>query len=154
MRAVAHVDVLHEGRGLELVEGVQEHSARSGLHAGENNPCLFKHQEPGVSIMVHGDGFTAVGPEENLKTARAILGNKYKIKVEVLGNKKGQTKELRNLNKVVRLTAAAVELEADSRHAELTIRDLELQVAKISTVAGPKRQSSYASMGNKHFITK
>jgi hypothetical protein len=49
--------------------------------------------------MVHGDDFIAVGSEKNLKTTRAILKNKYKIKVEVLGDKKDQTTELRILNK-------------------------------------------------------
>ena len=114
-----------------------------------NNPCLFMNHKLDVSIMVHGDDFIAVGPEQNLKATRTILENKYKIKVEVLGDKNGQTSELRILNKVVRLTKEGVELEADPRHVELTVRDLGLQDSRISLVPGAKeikpRGSSDAS---------
>ena len=110
----------------------------AGFVQGKANPCLFQHGGLRVSIMVHGDDFVAVGPEENLKTTRAALENKYKIKVEVLGKREGQTEELRILNKVVRLTATGIELEADPRHAELTIRDLKLEHAKVSSVPGAK----------------
>ena len=111
---------------------------KSGFIQGKNNPCLFQNKEIDVSIMVHGDDFIAVGSEKNLKTTRAILEDKYKIKVEVLGDKKDQTMELRILNKVVRLTHEGVELEADPRHVELTVRDLGLADARVSTVPGAK----------------
>ena len=71
---------------------------KSGFIQGKNNPCLFQNKTIDVSIMVHGDDFIAFGSEKNLKTTRAILEDKYKIKVEVLGDKKEQTKELRILN--------------------------------------------------------
>ena len=45
---------------------------------------------------------------------------------------------MRILNKVIRLTEKGVELEADPRHVELTIRALGLEDAKISTVPGAK----------------
>ena len=111
---------------------------KAGFVQGKSNPCLFRHEELDVSIMAHGDDFIAVGSEKNLKTTRAVLEDKYKIKVEVLGNKKEQTEELRILNKVVRLTETGVELEADPRHVELTVRDLNLKDAKCSTVPGAK----------------
>ena len=72
---------------------------------------MFRNEELDVSIMVHGDDFVAVGSEKNLKTTRAVLENKYKIKVETFGDKEGQTKELRILNKVVGLTSEGIELE-------------------------------------------
>ena len=99
---------------------------------------MFQNKEIDVSIMVLGDDFIAVGSEKNLKTTGAILENNYKIKVEVLGMKKDQTKELRIFNKVVRLTREGVELDADPRHVELTIRDLGLEDARVSTVPGAK----------------
>ena len=121
----------------------------SGFIQGMNNPCLLMNHELDVSIMVHGDDFIAVGPEKNLKTTRMILENKYKIKVEVLGDKVGQTTELRILKKVVRLTNEGVELEADPHHVEFTMRDLGLQDSRISLVPGAKeikpRESNDAS---------
>ena len=112
--------------------------AKAGFTQGRSNPCLFRNEDMDVSIMVHGDDFVAVGSEENLKTTRAVLEEKYKIKVEVLGDGEGQSRELRILNKVVRITEEGIELEADPRHVELTIRDLGLQAAKTSAVPGAK----------------
>ena len=37
----------------------------AGYVQGRATPCLFQHAELGVSIMVHGDDFVAVGPEQH-----------------------------------------------------------------------------------------
>ena len=81
----------------------------AGFKQGASNTCLFHNQEIGVSIMVHGDDFVAIGTEDNLKATREVLESKYKIKVEVLGRKEGQVEELRILNKVVRITEEGIE---------------------------------------------
>ena len=91
----------------------------AGYEQGRANPCLFHHSGLGVSIMVHGDDFVAVGPNQNLSDTRRVLEDKYKLKVETLGVGKGQSPEMRRLNKVVRWTDGGLELEADPRHAEL-----------------------------------
>ncbi len=57
----------------------------SGYVQGKANPCLFHNAAIGVSVMVHGDGFVAVGPEDKLKDTRKTLEQKYKIKTEKLG---------------------------------------------------------------------
>ena len=84
---------------------------KSGFIQGKNNPCLLQSKEIDVSVRVHGDYFIAVDYDKNLNTTRAISEEKYNIKVEVLGEKKDQMKELRILNKVVRLTHEGVELK-------------------------------------------
>ena len=53
--------------------------------------------------------------------------------------------ELRILNKVVRLTHEGVELEADPRHVELTICDLGLADARVSTVLAALKASCIKS---------
>ena len=78
--------------------------AEAGFTQGRSNPCLFRNKDLDVSIMVHGDDFVAIGNEENLKTTRDVLENKYKIKIEVLGNKKDQASEVRILDNVVGIT--------------------------------------------------
>ena len=52
-------------------------------------------------------------------------------------------KEVKVLNKVIRYTDAGIELEADPRHAEIILRELQLVGTKASTVPGAKadRQS-------------
>ena len=110
------------------------------------NPCLFHNKALGVSVMVHGDDFVAVGPRQHLAETRKTLEDKYKLKVELLGKGDGETNELRILNKVVRATDKGIELEADPRHAELVIKELNLESAKPSAVPGAKVESK-ASTG-------
>jgi hypothetical protein len=59
-----------------------------GYLQGTSNPCLFKHPDTKVMIMVHVDDFVAVGHEKDLKSARGTLEDKYQIKVDVLGKGK------------------------------------------------------------------
>ena len=51
----------------------------AGYVQGRSNPCLFHHAELGVSILVHGDDFVAVGPEKHLESTRRTLEDKYKL---------------------------------------------------------------------------
>ena len=88
--------------------------------------------------MVHGDDFAAVGAEEDLVDVEKALADKYKIKTERLGGSATDSKEIRVLNKILRYTPNGLELDADPRHAEMIIRDLNLAVAKPSKVPGSK----------------
>ena len=112
----------------------------AGYVQGSSNPCLFYNEALGVAVMVHGDDFVAVGPRQHLSQTRKTLEEKYKIKFQELGRGEGQDPELRILNKIVRMTPEGVELEADPRHAEMVIKDLNLQDAKPSTVPGSKEE--------------
>ena len=62
----------------------------AGYDQGKSNPCLFYNKDKDVAIMVHGDDFVAVGPDQHLDHVRKTLSDKYKIEVETLGNEKGQ----------------------------------------------------------------
>ena len=90
--------------------------------------------------MVHGGDFIAVGPDPHLENVKATLSDKYKIKIEQLGHGEGKNAEIRILNKVVRMTEAGIELEADPRHAELVIKELGLESARPSLVPGSKTE--------------
>ena len=70
---------------------------------GQHSPCLFRHPVTGVSIMVHGNGFIAVGNTKGLLAARKTL-DKYQLKVKVLGKGEDCAQEVRILNKVIRRT--------------------------------------------------
>ena len=67
------------------------------------------------------------------------------MKVEVLGRGEGKSSEVRILNKIVRHTKEGIELEADPRHAEVVVKELEIQNAKASTVPGVKENSKTVS---------
>ena len=93
----------------------------AGYVQGKANPCLFYHAELNVSVMVHGDDFVAVGPDQHLDKIKATLSDKYNIKIEQVGHGEGKNVDIGILNKVVRMTEAGIELEAGPRHAELVI---------------------------------
>ena len=102
---------------------------------------LFYHAELNVSVMVHGDGFVAVGPDQHLENIKTTLSDKYNIKIEQPGHGEGKNAEIRILNKAVRMTEDGIELEADPRHAELVIKELGLENARPSLVPGSKTEA-------------
>ena len=56
----------------------------AGYTQGKSNSCLFHNADLDVAVMVHGDDFIGVGPDEKLARLKAKLEEKYKIKVEKL----------------------------------------------------------------------
>ena len=88
--------------------------------------------------MVHGDDFVAVGNPKQLAELEAALSEKYKIKTEMLGADQEDVKEVKILNKIVRMTADGVEMEADPRHAELIVKELGVESCRTTRVPGAK----------------
>ena len=117
---------------------------RDGYIQGRANPCLFRHPESKVMIMVHGDDFVAIGTDKQLAKTKETLKNKYKIKVEELGRSEESKKEVKILNKIVRYTGDGIEFEADPRHAEMVVKDLGMENAKTSRVPGVKPPKTQA----------
>ena len=128
----------------------------AGFVQGKANPCLFFNESLNVAVMVHGDDFVAVGPRKNLGETKKALEDKYKLKTQELGSGEGQDPELRILNKIVRMTADGVELEADPRHVEMVIKELGLQdgdgqggaSTATSTASRRRRTRSMATSGS------
>ena len=118
----------------------------AGFERGVANPCLFKNKSGTTSVMVHGDDFVAVGPETEVKEVENALAHKYKIKVETLGLGEGDKKEIRVLNRVIRMSKNdGVSLEADPRHAERVIREMGVEEAKASPMPGTKGEAKKAT---------
>ena len=49
--------------------------------SGVSNPCLFYHQGRDISIVVHGDDFTAMGTDLDLDWYTSELEKVFEIKV-------------------------------------------------------------------------
>ena len=60
----------------------------AGYKQGKANPCLFHNRQLRVSVVVHGDDFVAVGPDQHLAETRKTLEDKYELKVQVLGRER------------------------------------------------------------------
>ena len=73
-----------------------------------------------------------------MRDTRRSLEDKYKLKVQNLGEGKDCVDEVRILKQIFRYTESGIELEADPRHAELVIKELGLENAKASRVPGNK----------------
>ena len=125
----------------------------AGFRRGITNPCLFWNPKNDVTVMVHGDDFVAVGEGTHLESTTKALRDKYKIKVEVLGGDKGEAKEIKILNKVIRLTKEGLELEADPRHAELVVRALGLEKSKACATPGVKEAKARSADNDEEEVT-
>ena len=103
-------------------------------------------------MTVHGDDFTSTGAEADLRWLDAQLKGKYEIKSKYLGPTphEGQLQELRILNRVITWTDRGITYEADPRHAELLIQELQLDGAKGVTTPGSKDDVNKATRERGH----
>ena len=56
-----------------------------GFTAGRASPCYFRHHARDIATVVHGDDFTTLGEEHQLKWLQKQMQAKYDIKTEFLG---------------------------------------------------------------------
>ena len=48
----------------------------------DSNPCCFHHREKNISVVVHGDNFTALGGKIELEWYEAGLKDALEIKIK------------------------------------------------------------------------
>ena len=99
---------------------------------------MFLHKGKNVTVMVHRDDFVAVGDPDHLESTKVALSHTYKINIEVLASAAKDATYARTFKKLVRMTDAGTELEADPRHAGLVIGDLIFEDCRPSRVHGAK----------------
>ena len=70
--------------------------------------------------MVHGDDFTALGTDSMLNKYETALAKCFDIKLRGrVGEDDSDLKEIRMLNRILRVCAEGLRYEADPRHAEM-----------------------------------
>ena len=106
------------------------HLVNNGFVVGRASPCNFKHAVKELVITVHGDDFTAAGPESDLKWFRDIMKSRYDIKETMLGPESHMAQEMRVLNRTISWRAEGITYEPDSKHAELIIEEMGLKGGK------------------------
>ena len=117
-----------------------------GFTKGESSPCTFYHAEKGIQTVVHGDDFVSEGEKGQLLWLDKQMKLSFELKTEILGPDKGETREVRILNRVLRWEDAGISWEADQRHAELIIEQLDLKDAKPVTSPGCKEEERRATV--------
>ena len=98
-----------------------------GFAQGEASPCIFVHEDRGISCSDHGNDFTSTGEKRELDWLETQLGSKYELrKGGRLGPGAGDAKELTVLNRVLRYHEAGYEYEADPLQTEKLLESLNL----------------------------
>ena len=80
---------------------------------------FFHHAERDISVVVHGDYFTAMGTDADLDWYTSELHKVFEIKMCGRIGEGTEETEVRILNRIVRITPTGVRYEADPRHHEL-----------------------------------
>ena len=125
-----------------------------GFKRGQYNPCLYYHRQRNLRTFLHGDDFATVGTRSGVQWFKSALENRFEIKTQCIGpgaiagvgqrvsgtatgpaptTAQGEAlqegTEGRLLNRILRCTPAGWEVEADQRHADLIIKELDLDNA-------------------------
>ena len=118
-----------------------------GFTQGVSSPCVFRNDERGIVLNVHGDDFTATGPKRQLGWFEATMREQYELTTQPrLGPGDGDAKEGIILNRIIRWTEAGLEYEADPRQAEKLIAECGL--GESNTCATPGVRASFGELEN------
>ena len=111
----------------------------AGFTTGSANPCVFHHKVRDISLVVHGDDFTAVGNDKDLDWYESKLKESFEIKIRGrLGEGCKGPQELRILNRVIALSSSGLTYEADPRHTDLLMSSLGLTDSNAVAAPGVK----------------
>ena len=80
--------------------------------------------------LVHGDDFLTSGNRGDCEWMKMQLEKRFEIKTKLVGMRSDEAKEERILNRIIRVTAHGWEMEADQRHADILIEQMNLRNAK------------------------
>ena len=102
----------------------------------KSNPCVFYHPGKDITIVVHGDDFTALAGDAELDWYESKLKESFEIKVRGrLGEGCKGPQQIKILNRVVTASDQGLTYEADPRHCDLLMASLNL--TSTSSAASP-----------------
>eukprot|EP00435_Cladocopium_sp_Y103_P063045 s567_g24.t1 len=103
-----------------------------GFEQGRSSPCLYYHKQRRILCSVHGDGFMILTGYADAIWLRDQLAEAWTVETRGIlappgSNVPDSVQQLSVLNRLVTWTHAGIELEADPRHVELILGDLDLK---------------------------
>ena len=123
----------------QLRERVHENNGGSGIRDGTCDGMRLLPKEKNIRVVVHGDDFIIEGAEYDLRWVEATLRKKYIVKMRaMLGLERTDDKVADILKRVVEWKDDELWYEADPRHVEKMLNDMELGECKESVVPGTK----------------
>ena len=112
-----------------------------GFVAGKGSPCCFYHKARDVSVVVHGDEFTALGTDADLDFYEKALATHFELKIRGrIGEGCPGSNEIKILNRCLKLTASGLIYEADPRHIDLLSAAFKLDKANCVGTPGVKEK--------------
>lgn len=112
----------------------------NGFTPGLGSPVLFAHAIRDLKVSVHGDDITALGTEESLLWLKERILTRYEIKYGgMLGPDQHDVQDVMILNRLVHYGEYETTIEADPRHVQILIKELNLAEAKSTPTPGVKR---------------
>ena len=86
-----------------------------GVTSGAASPCCFHHPKRNISVVVHGDEFTAIGLDADLDYYETELAKNFELKIHGrLGEGCKGDNQLRILNRIVTITASGLTYDPHS----------------------------------------
>jgi hypothetical protein len=117
-------------------QNYSDHLVQHEYQFGNASKAIFYNEKEDTRGLVHGDDFMVLADEDGINKFEAMLQEKYVVKrTALLGPDPTDDKEAVMLNRVLVWRDPyggdeAIEVEADSRHAELIVKQLGLENAK------------------------
>ena len=120
-----------------------------GWKPGRSNPSLFYSKATEGRGLCHGDDLMILADDDTLAEFDKLLRSRYDVKrTGALGFDPGDDHEVVMLNRVLRATTIDgeefIEIEADSRHAELIVQKLGLTTATAAATPSVKLSDAQA----------
>ena len=113
-----------------------------GFRQGVSSPCVFHHDGWGIALVVHGDDFTALGTDSALNAYERGMVKAFDVELRGrLGVEKHDLKQMKLLNRTLRITERGLTYEADVRHVGLLAKALGLENCKFTPTPGNKNDA-------------
>ena len=81
-----------------------------------------------IRLVVHGDDFTFLCSGDQVSWVKTLMSTRYEIKIRgVLGDEKTDDKSIRILNRLLEWRKSGITYEADPRHVEIVLNDLDMK---------------------------
>ena len=144
-RLAGKVHVRHSGRECVLASASRTDSERERFFQELSNPSLSVHGERDARLFVQGDDFMVEMPTHQQKWFKSVLFSKDDGKCTGKLHSDGNTAmEATFLNRVIRWdpVLGRAELEADTRHVAMVLRDLGLAIATPAVTRVAKRPNA------------
>lgn len=94
--------------------------------------CNLHHQQRKLRVTVHGGDFTSTGTKRQFKWFNDLLDSIYECKHQWFGFDNEEEKFVRTLNGVICWNHVCIICEADSRHVDVVLTQLQLGGASLS----------------------